>query len=225
MTEFAASTDAVKVKICGITRVGDAVAAAQAGADYLGYVFYSKSPRCIDVEGAAPIIAQIRSEYPNVRHVGLFVNESFDTVFNTHKTCGLDLAQLHGEEAPALCSDLSQKGVRVIKALKFGRSAPLVKWTFYRTAFFLCDTYDPESAGGSGRPFDYSLIPYDLPMKRVFMAGGLTPANVGSVVASLHPFAVDVSSGVEEQPGQKSPELIRQFIAAARANPSGAPGR
>ncbi|MCX7717522.1 MAG: phosphoribosylanthranilate isomerase [Candidatus Sumerlaeaceae bacterium] len=210
--------EGVRVKICGITTVDDALAAASAGADYLGYVFFEGSKRFIRPNTAAPIIERVRCTYPLVRHVGLLVNPTPDAAVEALKQAGADHAQLHGdclsEVAAAIRSDLPS--VRMITAFRFGPGAPPARWEEADTDFFLCDTFDPKQHGGTGRPFDPGLIPSAMPRERLFLAGGLTPETVADAVRFVRPFAVDVSSGVESAPGKKSEVLVSRFIAAAR---------
>jgi phosphoribosylanthranilate isomerase len=207
----------VRVKICGITRLEDAHVAADVGADFLGYIQYRGSKRYVPPDVAQAIIAQIRAKYPGVAHVGVFVDEPLESVRETVVTCGFDMVQLHGNESSAECAELAARGLDVIKALRFGADAPATQWRDYASQYYLCDTYNKTSAGGTGQTFDLALIPLDLPRDRMFVAGGLTAANVRGVLAALQPLAVDVSSGVEVAPGLKSAELVRAFINAVRA--------
>ena len=205
------------VKICGITREADALAACEAGADLLGYVLYPKSGRAVTPSDAARIVAAMRARHPAVRHVGLFVDEPPEAVLAAVAAAGVDLAQLHGAETADICRQVYESGTPVMKALKYGPGAPATDWRDYADCgFLLCDTYDAALAGGTGRAFNPALLPPDLPMSRVFIAGGLTAATVGGVVRTLRPAGVDVSSAVEASPGVKSPELVREFIASAR---------
>ncbi|MBX7244683.1 MAG: phosphoribosylanthranilate isomerase [Candidatus Sumerlaeaceae bacterium] len=206
-----------KVKICGITNTEDAFAAAEAGADFLGYVFHPVSKRNVDPAVVHEITSQIRRKFPEIRHVGVFVDASFDTLSSIKRAAGLDLVQLHGAESASLCDELAAASIPAIKVFKFSPSAPTVRWEDFHTDFYLCDTFDPAAAGGTGRAFDPALIPAGFPLDRAFIAGGLTPANCAEVVRALHPFALDVSSGVEASPGRKSHEFVHQFIHAAKS--------
>ena len=205
----------VRVKICGITCVEDGLQAAQAGADYLGYMFYGPSRRFVRPGTAARVIDVVRQVCPAVQHVGVFVNELQDAILGIAKDCHLDFVQLSGDESPEMCAWLKDSGAWVIKTLKFGPGAAPVAWQDYRVDYYLCDTFDPKLQGGTGRAFDHSLLPESLPLARCFMAGGLNAANVVDVVRA-RPFAVDVSSSVESGPGRKSPGLVCEFIAAVR---------
>jgi phosphoribosylanthranilate isomerase len=204
-----------KIKICGITNLEDAFTAASAGADYLGYIFFEKSKRAMTMEAAAPIISAIRDEFPHVEHVGVFVNESPNRLCEIATHADLDFAQLHGGEAPENCVSLKRGKLRVIKVFRFGEGAPPADYQQFEAAdHFMCDTYSATEEGGTGKAFDVSHLPEGFPMNRSFLAGGLTSENVASRVASLHPYAVDVSTGVEAEPGRKSPEKIYEFLAA-----------
>ncbi len=208
----------ILVKICGITREADALAACAAGADLLGYVLYPNSKRAIAPPDAARIIAAVRTRHPAVRHVALFVDQSPAAILAAVAASGVDLAQLHGTETDTVCRQVIDSGTPMMKALKFGPGAPAVNWRDYDACeFLLCDTYDAALVGGTGRAFDPALLPPDLPMHRTLVAGGLTAATVGALVRTLGPAGVDVSSAVEIAPGIKSPELMREFIAAARS--------
>lgn len=203
----------LRVKICGITTVQDAFAAADAGADFLGYVFHPPSPRFVTSSEALAIIHDVRKAFPAIRHVGVFVDAEHAAMQKICADCRLDYAQLHGHEAPETCAALAHDGYPVIKALHFARDAEVPQSRKYRTELLLCDTYDKHLAGGTGRPFDLSLLPRDLAMGKVFIAGGLTSANVDEA-AALKPFGVDISSSVEDSPGRKSAAKLREFFKA-----------
>ena len=206
----------VRVKICGITNLSDAEMACRAGADFLGYVFHQPSPRTIDLEHAAFIIRAMIHRHPAVRHVGLFVDRSVEEIAAARARTSFDIAQLHGNESAETCIALNTLSIPVIKVLKFGEGAPPTHWHDFAPTYFLCDTFDAKRAGGTGRTFDPDALPPDLPLDCCFIAGGLNPENVGAIIERLNPFAVDTSSSVEISPGRKSPELVAQFIAAAR---------
>jgi len=184
--------------------------AAQAGADALGFVFFEKSPRYVDPEWAAAIIAGIA---PFVQVVGLFVNESLDFVNATADRCGLDLIQLHGEESPAYCALVRR---RVLKAFRVQGMESLATMADYRVAGYLLDAYSPNSYGGTGEQFDWDCAIAAKGRGPIILAGGLNPENVASAVLRVAPFAVDVSSGVESAPGRKDPEKVRDFIRNAK---------
>lgn len=206
----------VAVKICGITRLEDALFAARCGADFLGYVFHARSARNVDPAQVRSITDEVRLRFPSVRHVGVMVDPTSERAVELVGTAGLDFAQLHGMEPAETVNRLRAAGVGVIKALRFGPASPPVQWQEYEPDYFLCDTYDPHNAGGTGHGFDLALLPHDLPANRTFLAGGLTSANVPQALEKLTPYAVDVSSGVEQAPGVKSCEAVEAFVKAVR---------
>lgn len=201
----------VKVKICGITNLADARAAVSAGADALGFVFYEKSPRHVTPQKAAAIIAQLP---PFVQTVGLFVDEEVERVNWVASFCGLDLIQLHGEEPPEYCQDVNR---RIIKAFRVRDEASLAGIGKYEVAGYLLDAWSPDAPGGTGLTFDWSLARQAAGTRPIILAGGLNPDNVAMACATVSPYAVDVSSGVEAAPGEKDHDKIRAFIAAARS--------
>jgi phosphoribosylanthranilate isomerase len=200
----------VKVKICGITSLEDALTSVDAGADALGFVFYPLSPRHIFPEQAADIIRKLP---PFIQTVGLFVNESRDTVNTTADQCGLDIVQLHGDETPDFCSSIKR---RIIKAFRVKGSFSLDSVSDYRVAACLLDAWSPAAHGGTGQTFNWEIASAAAAQRTVILAGGLTPDNVAEAVRRVKPYAVDVSSGVEISPGHKDAEKIRKFIIQAR---------
>ncbi len=206
--------DIPKVKICGITNAEDAAAAVDAGADAVGFVFYRKSPRYIEPTLARQIITTLP---PLVTAVGVFVNEDQQVVRMLMDDCGLALAQLHGDESAAYCLELKRP---VLKAIRVkDRGAFLLLAEFQGRAGvrgFVLDAFSDQSYGGTGQVIDWSLAAEVAKSARVMLAGGLTPENVGQAIASVHPYGVDVSSGVEREPGQKDHKKVRAFIRAVR---------
>ncbi|MBK5274033.1 MAG: phosphoribosylanthranilate isomerase [Desulfuromonadales bacterium] len=201
----------VKVKICGITTLEDALTAIEAGADALGFVFYSRSPRHVSPEQAADII---RALPPFVQTVGLFVNEEISVVNATADRCGLDIIQLHGEETPEYCESVLR---RVIKAFRVKDITTLDALARYHVSGCLLDAWSPAARGGTGQIFNWEIAAEAVKRgHRIILAGGLTPENIAGAVATVNPYAVDVSSGVESAPGKKDATLIRAFIEAAR---------
>jgi phosphoribosylanthranilate isomerase len=200
-----------RVKICGITRLEDALAAVAAGADALGFVFYPESPRAVAIEQAAEIICQLP---PFVSSVGLFVNAERAVIEATVADCGLDLIQLHGDEAPAECLF---PGRRVIKALRIRDAASLARAEDYKVCGLLLDAWSDQVYGGSGETFDWRLLKDFAARQPVILAGGLTPENVAAAVAAVRPYAVDVSSGVECAPGSKDHVKMAEFIRQVRS--------
>ena len=200
----------VRVKICGITSVEDALTAIAAGADALGFVFHEPSPRHVFPEQAAAII---RALPPFVQAVGLFVNADIDGVNDVADLCRLDLVQLHGDEAPEYCDRVER---RVVKAFRVQDISSLEPMKRYRVAGYLLDAYSPTVYGGTGLTFNWEVARVATQYGTVILAGGLTPENVGQAVQAAVPYAVDVSSGVEAEPGKKDPDKVRQFIRAAK---------
>jgi phosphoribosylanthranilate isomerase len=203
---------AVRVKICGITRVQDLHAACEAGADALGFVFYEKSPRHLAIDAAAALVRELP---PFVQSVGLFVNAEPAFIEAVLQAVPLDLLQFHGDEAAADCT---RYGRPYIKAIRVTAGTDLLKCAadFETARGLLLDAYVPGVPGGTGESFDWKLIPPGLP-KPVILSGGLTPANVADAVTRVRPWAVDVSSGVEAAKGIKDPHHVAQFIAKAKA--------
>ncbi len=204
----------VKVKVCGITNLEDAQAAVEAGADALGFVCYRKSPRFV----AAEVIRAIVSELPPfVLPVGVFVNEEQKVVRDLLDRCGLVLAQLHGDETAAYCESL---GRPVLKAIRLqSRSGFLALAEFKGRALvrgFLVDAFSDAAYGGTGHRVDWNLAAEASQLGRVILAGGLTPENVGEAIKIVRPYGVDVSSGVEANPGRKDHAKVRAFIKAAK---------
>jgi phosphoribosylanthranilate isomerase len=200
-----------RVKICGITRIEDALSAAQAGADAIGLVFDPKSPRHVSSEQAQAIA---RALPPFVTVVGLFVNAAPDTVEAVLGRVNLDLLQFHGNETPQQCRRYHRP---YVKAIAMQADVDLrEKARLYADAEgLLLDTHVAHVAGGSGQTFDWNRVPADLG-KAVILAGGLTPENVAEAVRKVRPFAVDVSSGVEQGKGVKDAGKINAFIEAVR---------
>jgi phosphoribosylanthranilate isomerase len=202
----------VKVKICGITNLPDGMAAAEAGADALGFVFYDQSPRCISVEAAAGLIRQLP---PFVLKAGVFVNAPEDLVVRASRECGLNLLQFHGDESPEYCL---QFGLMSMKAFRIRDAASLQALLNYHTDAWLLDAYTPDKPGGTAETFNWDLALEARDWGRpIFLAGGLTAENVAEAVRRAQPYAVDVSSGVEGAPGRKDHAKVRAFIQAAKA--------
>lgn len=203
-----------RVKICGITRLEDAQAAMAAGADALGFVFYLPSPRFITPEAAASLIRQLP---PFVSCVGLVVNPSANDVQQLLQTVPLDLLQFHGEETDAFCEQFGKPWIKAL-AMKPDEDMLALAGRYPHARALLLDAWHPDLKGGTGHTFDWSRIP-SLP-KPFILAGGLNSANVAEAIAATHPFAVDVSGGVEQSKGIKSASLINSFIAAVNAGDS-----
>jgi len=201
----------VKVKICGITNLADALVVVQAGADALGFVFWQQSPRSISMETAARIVHELP---PFIVKVGVFVDAPTDHVYRAIGECQLDLLQFHGEETPDYCV---QFGLMSMKAFRIRDQGSLQLLPSYLTDAWLLDTFVPGKIGGTGEPFNWELAVQAREMGRpIFLAGGLTPENVSEAVRQVRPYAVDVSSGVESSPGKKDQAKVKAFITAAK---------
>jgi len=202
---------AVRVKICGITRLQDLHAACDAGADALGFVFYEKSPRHLAIDSAAMLV---RALPPFVQSVGLFVNADPAFIERVLRAVPLDLLQFHGDETPADCM---RYGRPWIKAVRVNRDTDLLECAadFDAARGLLLDAYVAGVPGGTGERFDWSLIPPHL-SRPIVLSGGLTPDNVAEAVRRVRPWAVDVSSGVEAEKGIKDAHKIARFIAKAK---------
>lgn len=201
----------VKVKICGITNLDDGQMAAEAGADLLGFIFHPSSARNVSFETAAEIISKLPA---HIVKTAVFVNADRETIEHAISECGFNLLQFHGEESPAFCLGF---GVMSMKAFKVRDAASINRISEYKTDAWLLDSYSAAVAGGTGEIFNWSLATEVQKFGRpFFLAGGLTPDNVGEAIIKTRPFGVDVSSGVEAQPGKKDPLKVRAFIKRVR---------
>lgn len=200
-----------RVKICGITCLEDAEQAVACGADALGFMFYRPSKRFIERDKAAAICDALP---PCVTKVGVFVNATREEVEQTMGTCGLDLLQFHGEESPEDCAGYR---VKTMKAFRVHDASSLATLKDFKTDAWLVDSYQPGERGGTGHAFQWDVLktirPYERPL---FLAGGLKPENIENAIRSVQPFGVDVSSGVESEPGRKCPNKMRAFIKNAQ---------
>ena len=198
-----------RVKVCGITNLGDALAALDAGAGLLGFNFYARSPRYISAVEVRKIVELLPD---GVSCVGVFVNESAPAeVERIARAAGLGAVQLHGDETPEFCEEL--RDLTTIKALRVGADFNVETAAAYHTDAVLLDAYVAGARGGTGHTFDWRLA--TLTRERVpklFLAGGLNLDNVAAAVVAVRPYAVDVCSGVETAPGRKNPQLMRRFV-------------
>jgi phosphoribosylanthranilate isomerase len=199
------------IKICGITRIEDALSAAGLGAHAIGLVFYRPSPRYIEPDAAAAIV---RALPPFVTPVALFVDAAPEEVSAVTKRTGARLIQFHGGETPEFCA---QFGLPYLRAVRVRPGVDLIQYArdFHGARGLLLDAYQEGLHGGTGAMFDWTLIPPTFPLP-VVLSGGLTPQNVGDAIRRVRPYAVDVSSGVESGKGIKDPALIEAFIAGVR---------
>jgi len=200
----------VRIKICGTTRLEDALVAVDAGADALGFIFYDKSPRRVAMKTVKGIIAELP---PFVETVGVFVDETVERVNRVAEFCGLDRVQLHGGESAAYCRKVCR---RVIKVMRVKDEGFLERLPAYKVSGFLLDAYQEGMPGGTGRTFNWDLALAAKPFGPLILAGGLDAGNVADAIRHVRPYGVDVVSGVESAPGVKDPEKIRAFVRAVR---------
>lgn len=217
-----------KIKICGITDLNDALAAIDAGADLLGFNFYPKSPRSIEIGICRGITSKLRYRYAHVIFVGVFVNTPVAEVHATLETCGLELAQLHGDETPAMLAALGKKAFKAVRlqaepGTDFKtdeRTAPYLRGSSRASARYpdlLVDAAVPGLYGGSGVVANWTAAAELAQQVRLLLAGGLTPANVAEAVRQVQPWGVDVASGVESRPGVKDVQKMKAFVAAVKS--------
>lgn len=196
-----------KIKICGITNLADAQLAVDLGADALGFIFYPKSPRYISVREAANICNALP---PFVARVGVFVDELEYEIEKALQECLLTALQFHGDEPPGFCQKFPAKSIKAIRMRDAGALAVAAE---YDVDALLLDTYTDSERGGTGKTFDWTLA---IKAKEigppVILSGGLTTANVQEAIRTVRPYAVDVASGVEREPGKKDPETLRRFF-------------
>ena len=200
----------MKVKICGITREEDAVHAIEAGADALGFIFVRESPRFITSSFVASIV---RSLPPFVVPTGVFVNATRDEVLRTIDASGIRCAQLHGDEKP---EDMDGIPVPVIKGFRIGEGFDVRTIQEFPASAYILDTFAGNSYGGTGRCFDWDIAVRAKQFGRIILSGGLTEHNVIDAVQQVRPYAVDVSSGIEQRPGIKDRDRMARFVVAAR---------
>jgi phosphoribosylanthranilate isomerase len=215
----------VRIKICGITNLADARCAAEGGADFLGFIFYQKSPRYVAPERAASIVHAIRNEWGATapRFVGVFVDEPAAAVRAVLDQAGLDLAQLHGSEPPDEVQRLAPRAYKAIRprsAAEAGEALVVYRLTLADHADLpqlLVDAYDSARYGGTGRQADWAVARLFAGQRRLLLAGGLSPETVGAAIEAVRPWGVDVSSGVERAPGLKDHERVRDFVRAVHS--------
>jgi phosphoribosylanthranilate isomerase len=202
----------VRIKICGITTWEDARVAAGLGVDALGFIFHRASPRYIAPEAAADIIRRLP---PFVSKVGVFVDEEPTAVGEVVERTGIDTLQLHGSESPEYCRRFR---IAVIKAFRVAAGGELPRFGEYPVSGFLLDTWDESTAGGTGRTFDWSIAAEACRRQpNIILAGGLGPSNIQEALDAVHPFGVDVNSGVEVKPGIKNPRKMHDVVKIVRS--------
>jgi len=204
----------VRVKICGLTNIEDAQCAVDCGVDFLGFVLYRKSPRYVSPEQIRDIIAQLPDD-AHVRTVGVFVNATAQAVDEILKTSGLDIAQLHGYEAPDVALAVGLE--RAWKAFGLDSPEDVKEALAYPASAVVLDAQAPGVWGGTGKRGNWDLATEVATQRTVVLAGGLQPGNVAAAIEHVRPFAVDVSSGVECSPGTKDHGAVRAFVTAARS--------
>ncbi len=200
----------MKIKICGITNFEDALAAASYGADALGFIFFKGSPRFIEPVVAKEIISYLP---PFVTTVGVFVNEEPPKIRQIMELVGFDILQLHGDELPEVCKICP----RVIKAFRVSTLTDLKSLEKYRTSANLLDTYSPDAFGGTGRTFNWDIAVEAKRYGLVVLSGGLNAENVEQAIKWVSPYAIDVSSGIEQYKGKKDLKKMREFMVRAKA--------
>ena len=206
------------VKICGIKNIKDALVAVDAGADMLGFNFYPKSVRFIELEVCSKIVNSLKAMGKTVISVGVFVNEKPEQIQDVMETCGLDLAQLSGDEPPEDLTFLENKAFKAVRPKSMDEAdKQLQKYTRDKAPALLVDAHVKGAYGGTGETGDWALAQYMTKQKPILLAGGLNPDNVASAVAAVDPWGVDVASGVESSPGIKDASKIAIFIKAARS--------
>jgi phosphoribosylanthranilate isomerase len=216
-------TQPPKVKICGVTNLDDARRAADLGAWAVGLIFHPPSPRRCELDEATAIAVALRRR---VEVCGVFVNRPLDEVVEAADGIGLTMLQLHGDEGPSYCAEAGRRtGTRVIKAVQVRSGADLQALEPFHTDMHLLDSHALGLRGGTGEVFDWSLARSHRGGVPVILSGGLTPDNVGAGIRAVSPWAVDVASGVEAEPGRKDPRKLEAFFAAARGEaPAAVPG-
>ena len=202
----------IRVKICGITNIDDALAAVKVGADALGFVFYEPSPRNIDAAIAKTILAELP---PFVTSVGLFVNASDHFLEDVLQQVPLDMLQFHGDETEAQCSRWNKPYIKAVR-MKDDVDLAAQCHTYHSSRGILLDTFVAGTPGGTGQAFNWDKVPQSLE-KPVVLAGGLSPSNVAVAIRQVHPWAVDVSGGVEASKGKKDHALIKAFITGVHS--------
>ncbi|HJU05853.1 MAG TPA: phosphoribosylanthranilate isomerase [Nitrospiraceae bacterium] len=207
-----------KVKMCGITNPDDALAAVEAGADALGFILYKGSPRYVTADTVRAIVKRLP---PFVLPVGVFVNEDMKIVRDVVDSCGLAMAQLHGDETASYCEQL---GRPVLKAVRLQSMSSFLALAEYKgraqVRGFVVEAFSEAAYGGTGQIADWTLAAEAARTAPVLLAGGLTPENVRGAIIKVRPYGVDVSSGVEHSPGKKDHGKVKAFISAVRLAPA-----
>jgi phosphoribosylanthranilate isomerase len=204
-----------KIKFCGITRLDDAELALGAGAWAIGLIFWPRSPRRCEIDAAVEIALALKRR---AEVAGVFVNATLDYVAEIADGVGLTMLQFHGDEGPAFCAEAARRtGCKVIKAARVRSRADVQALAPFHTDYHLLDSYTAGVPGGTGETFSWDIARAHRGPIPVILSGGLTPYNVADAIAAVHPFAVDVASGVELTPGRKDPDKLVAFAEAVRA--------
>ncbi len=211
-----------KIKICGIKTLSDALAAIEAGADYLGFNFYSKSVRYIEKHVCAEITSALKREHPQIKLIGVFVNSSVEEIKDILETCSLDLAQLHGDETPEMVASFNGKAFKAIRlstdfVTDSRTTADFAKIRAGLEPTFLVDAAVKGLYGGSGVTADWNGTAELAQKYPLLLAGGLTPENVAAAIGRVKPWGVDVASGVESEPGKKDASKMMAFVRAVQS--------
>jgi len=202
----------IKVKICGITNLEDALNSVKAGCNALGFVFYRKSPRYITPDKASRIIKHLPSD---ILKMGVFVNAEEKTIKRIARLCSLDMLQFHGNESPEFCKKF--KGYKIIKAFRVKDRIKLENLLNYKIFAYLFDTFVKSKMGGTGKKFNWVLVRNLKGLRKpIFLSGGLNAKNVKEAIRQVRPNWLDVSSSVEIKPGKKDPKKVKEFIEAAK---------
>lgn len=214
-----------QVKICGITRVEQGKAIAQLGATALGYICVTQSPRYVTPEQIASITAAVSAVFPQVKHFGVFADESVASMVAIAPAANLTVLQLHGDETPEMCQHLRDAltkahlpTIKIVKALRIRSNADLENSKKYEQCVdaLLLDAYHPDQLGGTGKTLDWQSLKAFSPKLPWLLAGGLNPDNVATALAELSPNGIDLSSGVERSPGDKDLDKVRQLFNALK---------
>lgn len=199
----------VKLKVCGLTQTEQAVAIASMDVDALGFILYPRSPRYVEPEKIREMILAIP---PLVKTVGVLVDEELEKVVEIYRQTGLDLMQLHGKESPEYCRELTKQGVNWIKAFRVREELDLSLLESYGSNTFLLDAWSNQGYGGTGESFNWDLAKPACERFNIILAGGITADNVGQAIRETTPYGIDLSSGVEVEPGIKSMEKLTKLL-------------
>lgn len=201
----------MKVKICGITNLEDALLCESLGADALGFIFYENSKRFVKSEVVKEIVKHLS---PFTSNVGVFVNANSDLINAISKSVGLNLIQLHGDETP---SQIDELNLPVIKAFRINDQFDFKVLEHYKNCYYMFDTFSSAELGGTGKTFNWNLIPDELKGK-IILSGGISSANINKIIKEVKPLAVDISSSLETYPGKKDEKKVKEFFKNLKGN-------